>query len=95
MNVNLDSSDWTVRRIHAIIWGKQSHIGTILGTFLLHLAAGKVNVKMENVTAPMVSLVTIVKIGEQLVVIVSASTAIAPNQSPVFAILDFLVIFVK
>ena len=50
---------------------------------------------MENVTAPMVSLVTIVKIGEQLVVIVSASTAIAPNQSPVFAILDFPVIFVK
>ena len=95
MNANLDSSDWTVRRIHAIIWGKQSHIGTILGSSLFPLVAGKVNVKMENVNVLMVSLVTIVKIGEQVVVIVSASTAIAPNQSPVFAILDFLVIFVK
>ena len=95
MNVNLDSSDWTVRRILAIIWGKQSHIGTILGTSLLHLAAGKVNVKMENVNALTVSLVTIVKIGEQLVVIVSATMAIVPNQSLVFAILDFLAIFVK
>ena len=80
MNVNLDSSDWTIRRIHAIIWGKQSHIGTILGTSLLPLVVGKVNVKMENVNALMVFLVTIVKIGEQVVVIVSASTEIVPNQ---------------
>ena len=30
VNVNLDSSDWTVLRIHAITQGKQSQIGTFL-----------------------------------------------------------------
>ena len=50
---------------------------------------------MENVNVLMGSLVTIVKIVEPLAVKVSVSMVIAPNQSPVFAILDFPEIFVK
>ena len=50
---------------------------------------------MENVSVPMDSLATIVKIAEPLAVKVSVSMVIAPNQSPVFAILDFPVTFVK
>ena len=53
------------------------------------------NVKMENVNVPMVSLVTIVKIEKPLVVVVSASTEIARNQPLAVAILDLLVTFVK
>ena len=59
------------------------------------IGAGTVNVKMENVNVPMVSLVTIVKIEKPLVVVVSASTEIARNQPLAVAILDLLVTFVK
>ena len=59
------------------------------------LVAGQANVKMESVNVLMVFLVTIVKTVEPPAVIVSASTEIALNQSPAFAILDFLVTFVK
>ena len=50
---------------------------------------------MENVNVLMGSLVTIVKIMEPLAVKVSVSMAIAPNQSPVIANLDFLVTLAK